>query len=129
MTKNYYSIRKLPPSECAPEYYRTIDVGRPKGLLMTACILKKHEHRLRGFEPRARDWRNYGATQRYLIPKENVEPCGNTLCPLNRRGKRELKSLQKCGPIKRRRGTCKKIVKSDLPDPDLYQIVNADEVQ
>ncbi len=74
---------------------------------ITTCIPKKNEGDINS-PPTKADWRKFGITQRFLIPKENVEPCKqkkegkmlDTLCPLNERGTREIASIERrFGPI------------------------------
>jgi len=123
MTKNYYTIRVTDPSECS-EHYATIDVGDPDGLLLTRCIPTEHEDEIKGNRPTKKEWRKFGVDQRYLISKSNVEPCDNTLCALNERGKRELKSVERCGGFFGRFRTCNKISRVFSNDPNLYELVN-----
>lgn len=105
---DFYSIRVEDPRTCS-EFYGTIPSGYMR---ISTCILKKHANKIKGTRPTKLEWRKYGTIQRYLVPKENVEPCivdgKKTLCPLNESGKNDLDSI-----IKQTKGS---IVKMDVKE-------------
>ena len=84
-------------AECAPDKYSTIDVGRPGGMQIVRCILKKDAGKT-GAVVNRDDWRKFGVTQSFILSDENVVPCKKrsaaTLCPINERGANDIKSIE-----------------------------------
>lgn len=92
MSKNYYSIRirsETIKDLCKPDTVRRPDVGKKGGLQRLSCIKKGTEG----------EWVDLA----WYLEKANVEKCQKdgetTLCPLNDRGKNELKYMNKIGDI------------------------------
>jgi len=141
MTKNYYSVRLADPNICS-DIYATIDIGKRGGMKLSTCIPKEHidkitriDPKTRKLKPTIRQWRKYGIKQRYLIPKNNVSKCivdvdlpteAMSLCPKNKKGRRELRSLKTtgCSRKKGHKQECKMITKIPDGDAESYRLVS-----
>ena len=94
MTLNFHSVRVTDPRKCS-EHYAEVRKEEEAMMLIFSCIPKKHAGEVRGKRPTKPQWRKYGVIQRYLVPKENVVVCDNTLCGINEHGRREIKSIER----------------------------------